>query len=42
MDLYLLILVSGAALFMYRPSKEELLTLSREMRGDSTTGAAIG
>ena len=38
MDLYLLILVSASAMFMYRPSKEELLTLSREMSGDSTTG----
>ena len=38
MDLYLLILVSAAAMFMYRPSKEELLTLSREIRGNSTTG----
>ena len=42
MDLYLLILVSAAAMFMYRPSKEELLTLSREMRGDSTTGGTTG
>jgi hypothetical protein len=38
MDLYLLLLVSAAAMFMYRPSKEELLTLSQEMRGNSTTG----
>jgi F0F1-type ATP synthase membrane subunit c/vacuolar-type H+-ATPase subunit K len=38
MDLYLLILISAAAMFMYRPSKEELLTLFREMRWDSTTG----
>ena len=42
MDLYLLILVSAAAMFMYRPSKEELLTLSREMRGNSTTGRTTG
>ena len=42
MDLYLLILVSAAAMFMYRPSKEELLTLSREMSGDSTTGRTTG
>jgi hypothetical protein len=37
MDLYLLILVSAAAMLMYRPSREELLTLSR-VRGNSTTG----
>jgi hypothetical protein len=42
MDLYLLLLVSAAAMFMYRPSKEELLTLSREMGGDSTTGRTTG
>ena len=42
MDLYLLILVSAAAMFMYRPSKEELLTLSREMSGDSTAGRTTG
>lgn len=42
MDLYLLILVSAAAIFMYRPSKEELLTLSREVRGNSTTGGTTG
>lgn len=35
MDLYLLTLVSAAAIFMYRPNKEELLALSRGIRGNS-------
>jgi hypothetical protein len=42
MDLYLLILVSAAAMFMYRPSKEELLALFRKMRGDSIAGGTTG
>ncbi len=42
LDLYLLLLVSASAMFMYRPSKDDLLALSRKMRGDSTTGGATG
>ena len=37
LDLYLLLLVSAAAMFMYRPSKDDLLALSREMH-KCTTG----
>ena len=42
MDLYLLLLISAAAMFMYRPSREELITLSRKWDGDPTSGGARG
>lgn len=42
MDLYLLILVSAAAMFMYRPSREELITLSRKWEGEPTSGGVTG
>ncbi len=37
-DLYLLILISAVALFMYRPKKEELIRLAREGGQDSSIG----
>ncbi len=42
MDLYLLLFLSAAAMFMYRPSREELITLSRKWDGDPTSGGARG
>jgi hypothetical protein len=38
-DLYLLILVSAAAMVMYRPRKEEMLNLVQESREDSVSGS---
>jgi hypothetical protein len=40
MDLYLLILISAAAIFIYRPRKDEVTKLAQESRKDSTTGGA--
>ena len=37
-DLYLLILISAAAMVMYRPRKDEMLTLVQQSRGDSVPG----
>ncbi len=34
-DLYLLILISAAAMIMYRPRKDEMLSLVQQGRGDS-------
>ncbi len=42
LDLYLLLFVSAAAMFMYRPSREELITLSRKWDGDPTVGGMTG
>lgn len=41
LDLYLL-LVSAAAMFMYRPNRDDLIALSRKMREGSTPGGATG
>jgi len=38
MDLYLLILISAAAMFMYRPRKDEVISLVYEGREGSITG----
>ncbi len=38
MDLYLLLLLAAAAMFMYRPRKDELIKLSKESQEDSITG----
>ncbi len=38
-DLYLLILISAAAMVMYRPRKDEMLNLVQESREDSAGGA---
>jgi hypothetical protein len=40
MDLYLLILISAAALFMFRPRKDEVIKLAQESQKDPTTGGA--
>jgi hypothetical protein len=40
MDLYLLILISAAAIFMYRPRKDEVIKLAQESQKDSTPGGA--
>ena len=40
MDLYLLILISAVAIFIYRPRKDEVIKLAQEGREDSTTGGA--
>jgi len=37
-DLYLLILISAAAMLMYRPRKDEVISLSQKSRVSSTTG----
>ncbi len=37
-DLYLLILISAAAMIMYRPRKDEMLSLVQQSRGDSIPG----
>jgi len=39
-DLYLLILISAAAMVMYRPRKDEMLNLVQESREDSASGSA--
>ncbi len=36
MDLYLLILISAAAIFMYRPRRDEVVTLARDGQQDSS------
>jgi len=36
MDLYLLLFLSAAAMFMHRPGREELMTLSRKWEGEPT------
>ena len=41
-DLYLLLLVSAAAMIAYRPRKDEAIRLSQKSREDSKTGGAIG
>jgi len=38
-DLYLLILISAAAMVMYRPRKDEMLNLVQESREDSVSGS---
>ncbi len=38
-DLYLLILISAAAMVMYRPRKDEMLNLVQEGREDSVSGS---
>jgi hypothetical protein len=38
MDLYLLIVISAVAIFIYRPRKDEVIKLAQEGREDSTTG----
>jgi hypothetical protein len=38
MDLYLLILISAAAMLMYRPRKDEVITLSQKSWVSSATG----
>ena len=40
MDLYLFILISAAAMFIYRPREDEVIKLAQESREDSTTGGA--
>jgi len=40
MDLYLFILVSAGAMIMYRPRKDELLSLAQGIE-DSTTGGTM-
>ncbi len=40
MDLYLLLLISAAALWVYRPRKDELIHLARESPRDSSSGGA--
>ena len=40
MDLYLLILVSAAAMVIYRPRKDEMLSLAQTGRVDSVSGSA--
>jgi uncharacterized membrane protein len=39
-DLYLLILISAAALFLYRPRRDEVISLSQKSWETSTTGRA--
>jgi len=39
-DLYLLILISAAATVMYRPRKDEVISLSQKSQEDSTPGSA--
>ncbi|MDO8723633.1 MAG: hypothetical protein Q7J31_15610 [Syntrophales bacterium] len=41
MDLYLLILVSALAIFMYRPRRDEVINLTRDGQEDLSTGGAI-
>ncbi len=41
-DLYLLILISAAAMVMYRPRKDEILNLVQKSREDSTAEGAPG
>ena len=38
-DLYLLILISAAAMVMYRPKKDAMINLAQESREDSASGA---
>ncbi len=42
LDLYLLILISAAAIFIYRPRKDEVIKLAQESRNGSTIGGATG
>lgn len=41
MDLYLLLFLSAAAMFMHRPSREELMTLSRKWEGDPNSMRSV-
>lgn len=41
MDLYLLVLISAVAIFLYRPKRDEVVTLPRDVQDDSTNGGAI-
>jgi len=41
MDLYLLLLISAAAIVMYRPRKGQLISLMQEGQGDSATGGTV-
>jgi len=42
MDLYLLILISAATLVIYRPRKDDVISLSRTGSGSSNTGEEAG